>query len=531
MKRARNLLHQHQDMGMLLYLLIYGCLSLLFLTDFPFVHSDESWLAGLSRAISEQHSFSVTEPFFDARPRYPHAIKLLFHALQIVFLTLFGYSVWSVRLFSLLAGLGTSWLFYLTAKKLLRSNSFAFFVTIVFSLDLQFLYASHFARQEALILLFLTACLYLFFGTEEPYTIKRMAIAGILTGLSIGFHPNSFLIACALGCCCLAHLLHQKQKKITPLLVYIGVTGLFAAIFVGISYCFDSSFLTHYISNGSAEFGIDASFSDRFSDLGGFFSRLFTRSGGTYYVADLRLSFVLFAFVFSALLLFYFVMRKEESAFSEKVLSLLLCEFGLTTGIFIIGRYSQLSILFLLPAAWLLTALFLSLFDGITKKILCLVLLAAVFLTTAKEVRPYLSGETYDGYLEQVSTYAKPSSQVLGNLNMDFYFESGSLHDYRNLPYVMADSSIAAYIEENQIEYIFYSAELDYYYEHRPYYNTIYGNIMFAAELREYCEQECVLVGSFQNLRYAPRILELIGREDYATVTVYRTAFAEQKQD
>ena len=58
------------------YLLLFGVISLCFLESFPFVHSDESWLAGLSRAMLEEKSIRVTEPFFDARPRYPHGIKL-----------------------------------------------------------------------------------------------------------------------------------------------------------------------------------------------------------------------------------------------------------------------------------------------------------------------------------------------------------------------------------------------------------------------------------------------------------------------
>ena len=37
-----------------------------FLTRYPLVHSDESWLGGLTRNMMAQGSMSVTEPFFDS---------------------------------------------------------------------------------------------------------------------------------------------------------------------------------------------------------------------------------------------------------------------------------------------------------------------------------------------------------------------------------------------------------------------------------------------------------------------------------
>lgn len=48
-----------------LLIVFYFSINLYFLTDFPFVHSDESWLSGLSRNILEKGSFGVTEAFFD----------------------------------------------------------------------------------------------------------------------------------------------------------------------------------------------------------------------------------------------------------------------------------------------------------------------------------------------------------------------------------------------------------------------------------------------------------------------------------
>jgi hypothetical protein len=72
-------LHNRLVLG---YLVLWSVLNGLTLTVFPAVHSDEAWLAGLSRAYLDQASVTVTEPFFDLFPRQPHAFKMLFHVLQ-----------------------------------------------------------------------------------------------------------------------------------------------------------------------------------------------------------------------------------------------------------------------------------------------------------------------------------------------------------------------------------------------------------------------------------------------------------------
>ena len=67
-------------------ILFFFIINILFLNNFPFIHSDEPWLSGLSRQIWQSQSFQATEPFFDLKPRHPHALKIFFHSLQIFFL-------------------------------------------------------------------------------------------------------------------------------------------------------------------------------------------------------------------------------------------------------------------------------------------------------------------------------------------------------------------------------------------------------------------------------------------------------------
>ena len=96
------------------------------------------------------------------------------------------------------------------------------------------------------------------------------------------------------------------------------------------------------------------------------------------------------------------------------------------------------------------------------------------------------------------------------------------LLDYRNLPYLEQGYSLDDYIQNNKIQYILMTDELDYIYENRPYYNVIYGNSSFIQDLGAYCASDCILAGTFENPLYGPRIISLIGNPQYGTVSVYK---------
>ncbi|PUU87825.1 MAG: hypothetical protein CI947_2099, partial [Halanaerobium sp.] len=93
-------------------ILLFFIINIFFLTNFPFIHSDEAWLSGLSRQIMQTKDLASTEAFFDLMPRHPHAVKIFFHLLQIMFIKLFDYQIFTFRLISLLAGSFSLYIFY-----------------------------------------------------------------------------------------------------------------------------------------------------------------------------------------------------------------------------------------------------------------------------------------------------------------------------------------------------------------------------------------------------------------------------------
>lgn len=521
-----------------IYIILFSLVSLAFLECFPYVHSDESWLAGLSRAMMEEGDIGVTEPFFDAKPRYPHGIKILFHLMQAAMIGVFGYEVGAVRVLSWAGGAAALWMCFLSGERFLASGKKGLFLMAVFSVDIQFLYASHFGRQEIILCLIQWICIWMLLSPEGFYHKKSAAALGICTGIAIGFHPNSFLLGTMNGICFLAEALKgQKQRGgekkrwgnkgnrwWSPLAWYVLVTACFAAGFVGISFMLDSHFLQHYFSNGAKEFGIDAGCWERLTGFFGFLGRLYQRNSGTYYLPDIRFQFFLFGGSFLMAAAVYGTMKREIGEMAGKLEILLAGAAGITAGMIIIGRYNQTSILFLFPFGYMAAAIVLELFEGTVKKGVAAVLTAAVLCFTVFQVKEEVKKGDYETYGKKIRELVPEGAKVLGNLNMEFFMGYDCFRDYRNLPYALEEGGLEEYLEKNQIEYIVYHQELDYLWEHRPYYNVIYGNVMFVQELREYCSNNCQEAGSFLDPWYGIRVAGLRGEVEYARVTVYRRA-------
>lgn len=526
-KNRKTLLLAATWLTVLAYLILYFLCSHSFLDLWPFVHSDESWLAFLSRDMAVNGDFGVTESFFDAKARVPHALRLLFHALQALFIRLFGFEIASVRLLSLLAGCLCLMLIFHIGR-VLSGKVAGFLLMVLVSLDPSFLYASHFARQEILIALPLLLCLFIFLRAakeEASLTRRDICLMATLTGISVGIHPNSFLVAAMCGCVLLFFLLAKKIKW-SSLLLYTSLTGLIAGIFVAVSFSFTSTFLPDYFRQGADEYQLSSSPSGRFAEFLYYIQSTLNQESGTYYLPDLRLEFALFAAAFSFLLLALLVLGKSNEEpvilWRRQAGILITALFGLTAGMLMIGRFNQTSVLFYVLLGWLFVVLFLKLFEG-RVPLLAMALISAFLLWNGyKEISPWLTGPTYKDFLAQLSLYVPADSVTLSNLNTAFYFDPGMFRDYRNLPYLNGEEALAAYIEDNKIQYILYTDELDYIYENRPTYNVIYGNSTFIKDLKSYLKTNCTLVGSFENARYASRILPILGNPDYGTVTIYR---------
>lgn len=511
-----------QRLALFLLLALFFAVNLAFLTRFPFVHSDESWLAGLTRNMMDERSLGVTETFFNLKPRFPHAIKSLFHLLQMPFIAVLGYGAFAVRLLSLLGGCCALTLFYKAARTM-AAHVPALCATALLACDVQFIAASHLARQEILLCCGMLACAVVFL--EHPAALSNRTVAGlaVITGLSVGLHPNSFLLAVLCGSVLLLRWVMFHTATLCQIGLYSAITGGFAALFVAASFVMDSQFIRHYLAYGESEFDLIVPITSKFGELGYFLQKLWQGVSGTYFVPNLKPQFILFPLLLCAAVFFALKLRKSNAPQSQHVLSIAAAIGGVLLGTVLIGRYNQTSAVFFVPLFWLLLPFVCANLGKYAGKIAFGGVSAVIVTASVLCVLPWLP-HSYENYLGQIAALVPPQSTVIGNLNSEFYFENGKLLDYRNLAYLKENNlTIADYVRENGVEYLILSDELEFIYSVRPKWNMIYGNVYnFHDELQAFTAAHCEEVGSFVNNCYGVRIREEMNTARDFTVRVYR---------
>ncbi len=491
-------------------LLIYFIASLLTLTRFPFMHSDESWLSGLTRTMMNE-GISSTETFFDLLPRYPHALKTIFHLIQMPFISMLGYNLFSVRLVSLIFGCAALLATYKIVFKITKSKTVSFMSVGIMALDVQFIYASHFARQEIIVAFgILLIYLYIIKNIQTWSYIKDILIA-VIIGAMIGIHPNAFIVSLVAASIYLYYLLIDKKIKIHNILVLIVVTAGFAGVFVGISYLFDPQFISHYLKYGD-HLGVTMTFAQKIRALAPFYQKLWLGISGTYYTPWIKVQIVIF---FAAI-----VSGSVYAFFDKKVLMYLFPIVAVNAGYIIIGRYSQPSILLMFIVCWLLVFFLVSRLKKF--KIALLSVVAVLMLVvSAVQIAPNMNHD-YKDYLQDIKRAVPENAKVLANLNSEYAFAYNSLLDYRNLGYIdESGMDFADYVKSNEIEYIIYPEEMDYIYQVRPVWNIVYGNLYpYYEDMKTFIDENCELVDEFYS-PYAMRIAKLAYEKEWK-VKIYK---------
>ena len=525
-KNELNEVYQNQEhiwgRRVLLFILVFFMLNLFFLVKFPFVHSDESWLAGLTRNIMAQGSFKVTETFFNLKIRNPHAIKSLFHIIQMPFIGFFGYSISSVRLLSLLTGCGVLGVFYNAATSFFKNKKQAFLALTLLAVDVQFIVSSHMARQDIIICFALTLCLSLFLKYTDQFSYKNSILLAVITGLSIGIHPNSFIVGVMCISLLLIRYLFFKSVTLKQIGLYLLITTLFAALFILISFCLDPKFVHNYYLYGSSEFDVFVPVGNKIAELSNYFAKLYHQVSGTYYIPNIRPQMILFSIAAVLSALYALTMKKDDKVMSHKLTIVLSSMVAVIVGIVLIGRFSQLSIIFIFPMGWLLTVFTITLFEKKIAYALSAILVVLVLSLSVIDIAPWLSYD-YQNYLDSIAQFVPKNKMTIGNLNSEFYFENGYLLDYRNLAYLEEnDMTFEEYVEKYEVEYLMISDELTFIYENRSVWNIIYGDLAYMDQLNLFIEEHCSFVGSFVNNTYGIRIVEMINDAEDISISVYK---------
>lgn len=498
---------------------IYFFINLLFLTKFPFVHSDEPWLSGLSRSIMEHRDFSATETFFNIYPRNPHAIKILFHSLQIGFIKILGYNIFTFRLISLIFGILTLFIFYKLSELIFKSSKISLVAALILGFDTQYIYASHFARQEIILLFIFLAALYFFLYNLEKHKYIHDIILGIILGLSIGFHPNSFIISLPFGFIYLYYIFRVKKLKIKNIFIWGLTLALFAGIFVAISLTLDPNFFTNYAKYGE-QFGVLDPVTSKLEQIKYFYLKLYYGVSGTYYLPNIRLQFYLFGIT-----LFLSVIKclfSEKNHLKNIAAIMILSIVAVNGATIFVGRYNQTSIVFIFPLFYLLLVYIFHDLDKLPR-ILAMGLIIAVLATASYlNIKPWLK-YNYNNYINEISKFVKPTDNVLANLNSEYYFENGRLFDYRNLAFLKDNNmTFSDYIKKYNIKYIIYPEEMDFIYNTRPVWNGLYGNtVPYYEDMQSFLKNRCERIYEFTDRIYGMRIVQYIDTKNWK-VKIYK---------
>ncbi len=511
--------HKRYPVIFLFYLVIYFLVNLATLTRFPLIHSDEPWLAGLSAAYLRSGTAFVTEPFFDLMPRQPHMIKSLFHGLQACFIAVFGQGIFSIRLLSLVAAVAAVVLMHRLIQRRVASAAAALTVTVLFSVNIQFVYAAHFARQEILLLCVLLASLLLY---EEPgfSGTRGVTLGAVLIGVSIGLHPNAFILAMMLGAAILWDILRGTTKP--GLLLHYGlILGGFALFYCALSLVGNPHFFADYWAFGRT-LSVDEGAPGRLFGLGAFYTKLFFQVSGTYYLPDLRFFFAASLAVLTAGAFLLARSPKGTAARGNDPMGRsLMLVLGFNLGILIIGRYNPTAILFALPPVYLL---FSSLLDRWSRhpRLLMGILTTAILLAslqTTLAVKAFWDSD-YPTYEDTIARHLPPGAVVLGNLSSGFAFANVPFYDIRNLGYLNG-MTVSRYIEERGINTIVYYEEYDYIHRN-PQWQILYGSDSgYYQELNALIKKNGTLLHHFESPYYGTRLIRYMG--DYPwEIRIYR---------
>jgi len=493
---------------------VYTLLSLLWLTRFPFVHSDESWLSGLTRQMMTLKSFRVTEPFFDLYPRNPHAIKLLFHTLQMPWILTLGYSIFSVRLMSLCFGILTLIIFRRVLIRLNISAATASLGALLLGASSQFVYASHTARQEIVVLFFMLLALERLLA-DRPWTGAAISAAGLW------LHPNGFIAAGILFFITLI-----LKKKALPMVILTHTLSL--CLIIAASLALDPHFFTNYLSYGDT-LEVTADAASRLENFRDFYLKLYHGISATYYNAN-----ILPWLTALPVIILMDLLTKHKRASYVGVTAI----FVLNAALLAIGRFNPTSILFAFP--WVILILTAALekagpfktfrsysklnrlkFEGVPWRYGLLILMIAFSVCGTTQEVMKTAEDDYTGYLNQIKSVIPPGSKVLGNLNTEFAFGPGELLDYRNLEFLEENNlTLTDYIETRGIRYIILTDELAYI-ARNPKWNILYGDVSkWLPELETLLAERGQALSRFRDDTYSVRIARYIHTPEWYT-TVY----------
>jgi len=295
---------------------------------------------------------------------------------------------------------------------------------------------------------YLIFALYYFFNHLKSFTTKTNIILGMIIGLSIGVHPNSFILSLPFILIYLYNVFIVKKLKLKDFLVFGITLSIFAAFFVSFSLYLDPNFFHNYLKYGK-QFGVLYPASSKLSQIKYFYSKLYHGVSGTYYTPNIKFQFFLFTFSSLVALVRLYIMKKN--ILKDKIICIILSIVAINIGTVIVGRYNQTSIIFQFPLFYILVVFMFYDMTPIYRRVVSSFIIITLIGFSVFNISPYIHND-YNDYISEISKIVRKDQRVLSNLNSDFYFDNDKSLDYRNLTF-LKDNNITfeEYIYNNDI--------------------------------------------------------------------------------
>lgn len=206
-------------------------INLVSLEEYPAPHCDEAVYANISQTLLREGHFGSPILGETAGLDQNHVFSgRMFHILQAPLIAVFGYSVWTVRLFAAI-GWGLVGLFIYQIVKKLVSLPAAIVSTLVYLVSLNSLFASHNGRAETWVAASVMGTLWYYLTVAESQRWYEMAALGMLLSVSaVGFHVNGIFFTAALGMVILYQQFTIRRPAVSLLPLFVAgllTTALF----------------------------------------------------------------------------------------------------------------------------------------------------------------------------------------------------------------------------------------------------------------------------------------------------------------
>ncbi len=272
---------------------------------------------------------------------YKMTVPLGFLIVERFFVQLFGTGERALRLFPLLAGIGSLFLFFYVAKRILHRKALLI-AMLLFAVSNHLVYYSselkQYSTDVAIILVIFLVSLYIL---DEGLSFFSVLFLGIFGGLAIWFsHPAIFFLAGAGSTLAMTYLVKKRWKE-TLCLLPVFMFWLCSFTFYYIFVLKDRIVLDYVVQFWDAEGGYMPLFPKSVSDISWFplkFEKMFRNPGGF----KKCILVIMFLFVFGYVSLF----RERKDKFWLLVSPL---PFALIASGLFLYPFSERLILYLVP--------------------------------------------------------------------------------------------------------------------------------------------------------------------------------------